>query len=77
MSTNLPGLHLVAGGPAKTPRKRHPRPSTMLACPRCDGREAVQTRIGLLLMADGRVSGGTPAWVCVACLSRGERVVMA
>ena len=51
--------------------KRMPKPAAMLQCPRCGGREVVETKVGVT--ASG---GGTKQRLCVVCLMRGERVVV-
>lgn len=80
----MPSLTVIPGTPAPdTPaersRKRRaaiPRPVDMLQCPRCTGREVIQTKIGVLLK-DGKPQGGTKALLCAACYMRGERVTLA
>jgi hypothetical protein len=51
-------------------------PSDMLQCPRCEGREVTETVIGGILVG-GKLKGGTRQYVCVGCLLKGERVVLA
>ena len=48
----------------------------MAQCPRCEGREVMETRIGVLLV-NGKPQGGTKLLVCAACHRKGERVVVA
>ena len=63
--------------PAETVRQRikaGPKPELMLEC-RCGGREFIETRTGVMLSL-GKPRGGTKQLVCVACLQRGERVVV-
>jgi len=48
----------------------------MLQCPRCHGREFIETVIGAMLQAR-RLKGGTRQVICVGCLLKGERVVVA
>lgn len=52
-----------------------PTPADMLQCNRCGGREMIETRTGVLFK-DGKASGGTKQMVCVACLLKGDRVVV-
>lgn len=76
-------LHVIDGTPAPdTPLERErkrvramPKPASMLQCPRCGSRESLQTKLGAVFK-NGKVSGGTKQHICVACLARGERVVM-
>lgn len=56
--------------------KRMPKPKEMLQCPRCGGRELIETKIGVMYR-DGKTSGGTKQLLCSLCLMRGERVVVA
>lgn len=75
--SDKPSLHVIQGTPAPdTPaeqvRKRvraMPKPATMVQCHRCGRREVV-------LMKDGKPTGGTKALLCVGCLLKGERVVL-
>ena len=30
-----------------------------------------------MLFKDGKPTGGTPQWICAACLAKGDRVVVA
>lgn len=73
-------LHLVppAEAPAKPKLKSRTasKPAEMLECPRCGGREFIETVIGALLQAR-KLKGGTRQIVCVGCLLKGERVVVA
>lgn len=78
----VPKLSIVkpsAPSPAEQVRQRvraMPKPATLLQCPRCGGREVIETKSGMLLK-DGKPSGGTKQHVCALCLSKGERVVVA
>lgn len=71
-------FHVIDGTPAPdTPaeqvRKRvraMPKPAAMPQCPRCGGREYIETKIGA-----GR--SATKQRLCVLCLMKGERVVLA
>lgn len=77
-------LHVVNGTPASdTPaeqvKKRlraAPRPAELLQCPRCGGREVIETKVGVLRQA-GKTKGGTKQHLCAGCLMRGDRVVIA
>jgi len=48
---------------------------SILQC-RCGSREFIEARQGVLLKA-GKPAGGTKVLICVNCLLRGERVVVA
>lgn len=77
-------LHVIAGTPApdtQTERVRKrvramPKPAAMIQCHRCGGREVVEARVGMTIKK-GRAKGGTKVLLCSACLSHGERVVLA
>ena len=56
--------------------RRAPKPAALLQCRRCEGREVIETKIGVVLK-DGRPTGGTKQLLCAVCLLRGERVVIA
>lgn len=56
--------------------KKMRKPAEMLQCPRCAGRETIVSTIGAL-MRGGKLQGGTKQVLCVCCLMRGERVVIA
>ncbi len=47
----------------------------MIQCPRCAGREFIETKTGVLLKG-GKPTGGTKALVCVTCLGNGHRVAI-
>lgn len=72
-------LHVVPPAPApdkpKLKSRTASKPAEMLECPRCGGREFIETVIGALLQAR-RLKGGTRQIVCVGCLLKGERVVV-
>lgn len=73
-------LHLIPA-PAPLPAKPNQRakkaskPADMLQCPRCAGREVMETVIGAMIQA-GKLKGGTRQIICVTCLAKGERVVV-
>jgi len=76
-------LHVVNGTPAPDTkaeraraRLRATKPAAMLQCPRCAGREVIETKVGVLLQG-GRPKGGTRQMLCALCLMKGERVVLA
>lgn len=73
-------LHVVAAGaspPAARAKLRTAlRPECVIECHRCCGREVTPALIGAALVG-GKVRGGTKSYLCVACLMRGERVVLA
>lgn len=74
-------LTVIKGTPAPdTPAQRvrervkaMPKPAAMAQCPRCGGREFIKTHTGVKL---GAHTGGTPNLICVACLTRGERIAI-
>lgn len=57
-------------------RKRAAKPPELLHCPRCSGREVIETVIGGSVQA-GKLKGGTRQIICVGCLLKGERIVLA
>lgn len=57
-------------------RKKVKMPPDMLLCQRCGGREVTETIIGGFLQG-GKLKGGTRQLICVGCLLKGERVVLA
>ena len=61
--------------PANSRAKRASKPADMLQCPRCGGREVIETVIGAMIQAR-KLKGGTRAIVCVGCMLKGERVVL-
>ncbi|MBY0238123.1 MAG: hypothetical protein K2X55_02305 [Burkholderiaceae bacterium] len=74
-------LHLIppAPKPDEGPdnrRKKATKPPEMLQCPRCSGREFIETVMGAMIQAK-KLKGGSRAMICVCCLMRGERVVVA
>ncbi|WP_229205796.1 hypothetical protein [Duganella sp. Leaf126] len=73
-------LHLVPDTPApEKPKLRSARaskPADMLQCPRCQGREFIETVIGAMVQAR-KLKGGTRQIVCFGCMLNGERVVVA
>lgn len=73
-------LHLIPPIPApdepvNNRAKKASKPADMLQCPRCGGREVIETVIGAMVQAR-KLKGGARAIVCVGCLMRGERVVV-
>lgn len=76
--TDRPKFHVIQGTlqpqtPAEEVRKRvraMPKPADMPQCLRCGGREYIETKIGA-----GK--GATKQRLCVACMLKGERVVIA
>lgn len=73
-------LHLIPAAPKpdkpKTRTSRASKPADMLQCPRCSGREFIETVIGAMMQAR-KLKGGTRQVICVGCLLKGERVVVA
>lgn len=67
--------------PPDTPKQRvinrlnAAKPSWMVQCPRCAGREVIETKIGVVIK-NGKPSGGTKQLICAACALRGERVAI-
>jgi hypothetical protein len=51
------------------------KPAHMIQCPRCGGREVIETKTGML-RRDGRAFGGTKTLICAGCHRNGERVVV-
>lgn len=72
-------LHVVPKAPApdkpKLKSRAASKPAEMLECPRCGGREFIETVIGALLQAR-KLKGGTRQIICVGCMLRGERVAL-
>ena len=73
-------LHVVPSAPApdqpKLKSRTAAKPAEMLQCPRCSGREFIETVIGAMVQAR-KLKGGTRQVICVGCFLRGERVVVA
>lgn len=74
-------LHLIPSipkpdAPTKSRARAASKPANMLQCPRCHGREVVETILGAMMQA-GKLKGGTKQIVCVGCLLKGERIVLA
>lgn len=77
-------LKLINGTPPPdTPKQRvvdrikaHPKPATMLQCPRCGGRDVLEVKNGVML-ENGKLHGGVKMIVCACCYVKGERVVLA
>lgn len=63
-------LHLVK----TTPRKR--KAGALLECPRCKGREVIESKVGVTIV-DGKPRGGTKVLLCAICHRNGERVALA
>lgn len=55
--------------------KAMPKPAKLLEC-RCGGREFIKAKSGVMLK-DGKATGGKDVLLCVFCLAKGERVVVA
>lgn len=72
-------LHLVPPAAApdapKLKSRTASKPAEMLQCPRCGGREMIETVIGAMLQAR-KLKGGTRQIVCFSCMLKGERVVL-
>lgn len=51
------------------------KPVSMLEC-RCGSREFIETKSGVLYK-NGRPTGGTKQLLCLHCLMKGDRVVIA
>lgn len=79
-----PRLHVVPTTPEpETPvtasRRRikaMPHPGDVIQCPRCGGRETIETRIGAMRRPNGTSHGGTKVTICAGCHRNGERVVV-
>jgi len=63
-------LHLV-----KTSQRKR-KASALLECPRCKGREVIESRVGVTIV-DGRPTRGTKVLLCANCHRNGERVALA
>ena len=78
-----PTLHVIHGTPPPdTPQERvrkrlrkTSKPAALVQCPRCSGREVIETKIGVM-KKNGKTTGGTKALLCACCLLKGERVVI-
>lgn len=73
-------LHLIPPipKPDEVPNNRHKKaskPPEMVQCPRCSGREVIETVIGGMLQG-GKLKGVTRQIVCVGCVMKGERIVL-
>ena len=73
----MPKLHVIDGTPAPRKSKAAAKPADMVQCPRCDGREVLETRIGVMIRPGGKPFGGTKSLICANCQRNGERVVVA
>lgn len=56
--------------------KKAPKPSVVLQCPRCGGRDVMEVKNGVVL-ENGKLHGGIKLLVCACCLVKGERIVLA
>lgn len=56
-------------------RLKASKPDVVLQC-RCGGRDLIEVKSGMLFR-NGKAMGGTKQYLCVHCLQRGERVVIA
>jgi len=63
-------LHLIK----TSTRKR--KATVLLECPRCKGREVIEAKIGVEIVA-GKPTGGTKVLLCTGCLREGQRVTLA
>ncbi len=54
-------------------RMKATRVEHMVQCPRCNGREVIQTRMGVVRV-NGKPQGGVSALICAHCHRNGERV---
>lgn len=75
-------FHVIEGTPAEdTPKERvykrlrAQKVPGMLQCPRCAGREIVETRLGAMWRPGG-IKGGVKQYLCATCLLKGERIVV-
>lgn len=62
--------------PVNNRAKRASKLPNMIQCPRCGGREVIETVLGAMVQAR-KLRGGTRQIVCFGCLLKGERVVVA
>lgn len=83
----MPKFHVIDGTPkppeledgrdkARKRTAKMPRVPDQLRCPRCDGMEVLETKIGMLIKY-GRPYGGKKHYICAACHRKGERIVLA
>lgn len=76
----VPKLAIVppsAPSPAEKVRQRvraMPKPASLLQC-RCGCRELMEVRSGVEFY-NGKARGGTKQMICLACMLKGERVVV-
>lgn len=73
-------LHIVPpipkpAEPANNRAKRASKPADMVQCPRCGGREVIETVLGAMVQAR-KLKGGTRQIVCFGCMLNGQRVVL-
>lgn len=73
-------VHLVPATPnppepVNSRAKKASKPADMIQCPRCGGREVIETVIGALIQAR-KLKGGTRQLICVGCMLKGERIVI-
>jgi len=81
--TKPPRFHVIDGTPepespasaVKRRVKAMPGPAEMFQCPRCGGREFIETITGAMKRGGKRV-GGSKALICVTCLAAGARVAI-
>ena len=77
----MPNLKLVPSKPASPQEKVRqrikamPRPASMLQC-RCGSREFIEAKTGVEYF-NGKPRGGTKQLLCLHCLMKGDRVVIA
>lgn len=67
------------GNPTTASRSRikaMSHPGDVIQCPRCGGRETIETLIGAMRRPNGSSYGGTRAMICAACHRNGDRVVV-
>jgi hypothetical protein len=65
--------------PASATRRRmkaHETPADLITCPRCTGREFIETITGAMTSRSGKRVGGVKTLVCVPCLMTGRRVAI-
>ena len=67
-------FQLIHGGENSKPSRV--KDAVMLCCPKCEGREVIETKTGVL-RKNGKPYGGTKQLICAACQRKGERVVIA
>lgn len=78
MATQLKLVPKTPASPKEKLRQRvkaMPKPAILLEC-RCGSREFIETKAGVEFV-NGKTRGGTKQLLCMHCLMKGDRVVIA